>query len=288
VKDNLATTTIRDNDISSCTTGIKTHDNDDPYTEIYNNEVYSNIYGIRLAEFSEPDIHDNDIYDNATGLYLEQSQPSRIEWNNFGWSGSLNVNADKGILVNYLQSGNTFLDDQWNNFYDGVATVDIKNLTGVTLAATGNYWYSESTTGPVDVSSPESSHNDDAGPGGDPVQASRELVELLNAEQTSARLPEAVGLAQNYPNSFNPSTVIRFNLPEQAAVTLTIHDVLGRTVRTLILERTFAAGSHRLEWNGADDAGNALASGVYFYRLQARVSDGGAVFSRTRKLVYVQ
>jgi flagellar hook assembly protein FlgD len=75
-------------------------------------------------------------------------------------------------------------------------------------------------------------------------------------------------LRQNTPNPFNPSTTIAFSLPESAPVTLAIYDVNGRMVRTLVSGER-AAGMHEVVWNGMDDNGRAVASGVYVYRLAA-------------------
>ena len=83
-------------------------------------------------------------------------------------------------------------------------------------------------------------------------------------------------LQANYPNPFNPSTEIRFNLPRASEVRLTVHDLLGRKVATLVDER-LPAGSQTVTF----DAGN-LSSGVYLYRLQA---DG---YSETRKMLLVK
>jgi hypothetical protein len=76
----------------------------------------------------------------------------------------------------------------------------------------------------------------------------------------------ATGLTQNYPNPFNPSTRIPYTLERPAQVTLTIYDVSGRRVRTLV-DRVDGAGRHEREWDGRDDTGNEVASGVYFIRL---------------------
>ena len=70
-------------------------------------------------------------------------------------------------------------------------------------------------------------------------------------------------LRQNFPNPFNPSTEILFDLPEDAMVLLVVYDVLGREVARLVQEE-LPAGTHRVRF----DAGN-LPSGVYFYRIQA-------------------
>ncbi len=82
--------------------------------------------------------------------------------------------------------------------------------------------------------------------------------------------PEALELAQNHPNPFNPRTTIDFALPHDAAVRLEVFDLKGRRVRSLLSER-LPAGWHRVEWDGRDDRGRTLASGQYFYRLRTPV-----------------
>ena len=71
------------------------------------------------------------------------------------------------------------------------------------------------------------------------------------------------------PNPFNPVTEIRFRLEETAPVDLTIHDVRGRKVRTLLARQVLASGSHRVEWNGRDDVSRPVAAGVYFCSLRS-------------------
>ena len=81
-------------------------------------------------------------------------------------------------------------------------------------------------------------------------------------------VPKAVlALHQNHPNPFNPATTISFVLPERARVTLAIYDVEGRHVRTLV-DQVLAAGKNEATWDGADDRGNRMSSGVYVYRLK--------------------
>ena len=80
-------------------------------------------------------------------------------------------------------------------------------------------------------------------------------------------LPEKYTLYSNYPNPFNASTVIKYALPEAAQVQITIYDLSGRKVKTLVQNHK-QAGNHRVIWNGTDNWGNSLASGVYFYSLQ--------------------
>jgi len=74
-------------------------------------------------------------------------------------------------------------------------------------------------------------------------------------------------LEPNYPNPFNPSTTIRFSLPQSEKVVLSIYDVLGKKVIELV-NGNMTAGWHSVEWNGKNHAGNSVASGVYIYRLQ--------------------
>ncbi len=85
-------------------------------------------------------------------------------------------------------------------------------------------------------------------------------------ETPVATLPERFWLAQNYPNPFNPATTIEFALPERAEVRLEVFNMLGQKIRTLLLG-TLSAGTHRLQWDGRDEAGNPAPSGIYFYRL---------------------
>ncbi len=88
-------------------------------------------------------------------------------------------------------------------------------------------------------------------------------------------------LAQNYPNPFNPSTTVAYSLDEDNQVKLVIYDVTGAHLRTLV-ERFQKKGNHRVLWDGRDDNGVPVASGVYFYRLKM---DG---FVATRRMVLVR
>ncbi len=88
------------------------------------------------------------------------------------------------------------------------------------------------------------------------------------APLAGGEIPREFALQQNYPNPFNPDTRIKFQLPSAQAVTLTIYNVLGQKVRTLINER-LEAGYYEAVWNGLNEQGQALASGVYLYRMEA-------------------
>ncbi|MEW5795271.1 MAG: hypothetical protein AB1772_02820 [Candidatus Zixiibacteriota bacterium] len=81
-------------------------------------------------------------------------------------------------------------------------------------------------------------------------------------------LPREFHLAQNYPNPFNPATEIEYSIPKALPVELSIFNVLGQKIATLI-DESVPPGTHRVIWNGTDDHGRAVASGVCFYRLRA-------------------
>ena len=78
--------------------------------------------------------------------------------------------------------------------------------------------------------------------------------------------PASFSLDPNYPNPFNPSTVISYRLAENSEVSLELYNLSGQRVRTLVSDMR-PAGRHQVVWDGRDDAGRALASGKYFYRL---------------------
>jgi len=78
--------------------------------------------------------------------------------------------------------------------------------------------------------------------------------------------PKAFKLAQNYPNPFNPMTLIEFQLPEQCQVRIAIYNMLGQEVRSLV-DDVKPAGYHSVIWDGRDNAGAIVSSGIYYYRM---------------------
>ena len=102
------------------------------------------------------------------------------------------------------------------------------------------------------------------------------------AEQT-AGVPEAFWLHGNWPNPFNASTTIAFDVSGTVPVHLVVYDVLGRRVRTLYSGEILTAGHYRASWNGRDDEGRSAASGVYLYRLTA-----GADFTAVGRMALVR
>ncbi len=113
-------------------------------------------------------------------------------------------------------------------------------------------------------------HVTDVGPGD--VGFINSWCLVLTYEQTGISaagdtdLPQVLALDGNYPNPFNPKTVIKFSVPVAENVELGVYDVRGIRVRTLVSE-TMAAGRHEVTWMGRDDTGRTVSSGAYFYRL---------------------
>ena len=87
-------------------------------------------------------------------------------------------------------------------------------------------------------------------------------------EPRDDEIPRAFALSRNYPNPFNPTTVISFELAAESTVELVIYNLLGQEVRRLA-EGRYRPGTYQVAWDGHDDAGQPAASGVYVYRLAA-------------------
>jgi hypothetical protein len=103
----------------------------------------------------------------------------------------------------------------------------------------------------------------------------------VNPNVSEGTVPRAYKLAQNVPNPFNPSTAIAFEMKDKGVVTLKIYNVAGQLVRTL-LNGTKDVGSYTVTWDGKNDRGGAVASGVYFYKMETRN------FSQTKKMVMLR
>lgn len=112
---------------------------------------------------------------------------------------------------------------------------------------------------------------DPDGPIGEMARENRGLIVGAEEEVPGETLPLQLRLSEAFPNPFAENTTLRFGLPTASEVSLAVYDALGRAVRTLI-NAPVAAGWHQVDWDGRDEAGDALASGVYVLRLQARGS----------------
>jgi len=82
-------------------------------------------------------------------------------------------------------------------------------------------------------------------------------------------VPSRFSLKQNYPNPFNPATTISYQLNSQSVVQLAVYNSLGQKISTLINDKRQQAGDYSVQWDGMDDSGRQVASGVYIYRLDA-------------------
>lgn len=116
------------------------------------------------------------------------------------------------------------------------------------------------------------------GDGGDNIQFKRKIYwENEKITHETSNIPKSFNLYQNFPNPFNPATVIKYDLPKDVKVTVKIYDLLGREVTTLINNEYKNAGRYEVNWN----AGN-YASGVYIYRIEA------GDYISTKKMVLIK
>ncbi len=104
---------------------------------------------------------------------------------------------------------------------------------------------------------------------------------LSNTDENTMITPQTTQLNSNYPNPFNPSTIISFDNAKDSNVKIDIFNVKGQKVKTLVNDH-FKAGSHNVEWNGTDDNGKNVSSGIYFYNMKS------GKYTATRKMILMK
>lgn len=243
---------------------------------IVNNSAYAVDVGLGVAQLTACVLVNNTIVGNASGVGVGSSSVAYL-MNNIlrntgaeitgngiagynliegGFTGTGNINADP-VFVMHTDSFYIHYTSPARN-----AGVVSANVGGMVLTAPTKDYRGMTRDGTPDLGA----HEFDALTG----------VELL----TSNAIPERFALSQNYPNPFNPTTAISYQLSAFSMVTLKVYDILGREVATLVSGEQ-SAGVYKAEWNAS------VASGVYFYRLEAFGNDGSH-FINTKKMVLVR
>jgi len=212
------------------------------------------------------------------GYILEE----RIPWSAFSHSdGRVTIPEEGsvfGLAINFHENENTtgrVGSIQWSSSLDD-AVWDNPALTG-TVELLADNKLSFIPESPIDFSTVHS----DLGiydPANNPDVVNLVLTSVAGKD---ASVPEEYMLTQNYPNPFNPETNISFNLPDAEKVTLTIFNIAGQKIADLVVGERRNAGSYTVKWNGKDQYGNEVASGIYVYRLKA----GNVIESKKMMLV---
>ncbi|NOX89655.1 MAG: hypothetical protein GXO77_11560 [Calditrichaeota bacterium] len=238
-------------------------------------EIKANTSGDKLSL----DIKDN--FENAGKCEVYQLSFSGMDDQHFSIKDS--SSSVKNVRFSAMRSGNTY---QW--LKDGAPLVSSGNVSGVTsytlkfksvtpndfgvykckIDSNGTILYSREIT----VNNVITAIDDAQAKGGNKGRGG------------DSQYPEKFALYQNYPNPFNPTTTLKIDLPERAHVILRIYDYSGRMVKELA-NGWLMPGTHLIKFDG-----NKLASGAYFYRIQAKPvsSEAGAVYTETKKMILLK
>ena len=193
--------------------------------------------------------------DDSTNIQIAShgvSESNNINATDLGWNlDPMYINKQIERNKDWLDNGvhNTFTDYWWNVQEDDNAVVVQWPI-------------------PMDFSYSATSSAATACSHGGPVGSTKHMDHsaALEIDVSSETLPNRFGLKQNYPNPFNPTTEIAFTLDQTADVNLSIYNMLGQKVRTLT-NGSKNAGTHTLQWNGLDEMGQNVSTGIYLYRL---------------------
>ena len=193
--------------------------------------------------------------DDSTNIQIAShgvSESNNIHATDLGWNlDPMYINKQIERNKDWLDNGvhNTFTDYWWNVQEDDNAVVVQWPI-------------------PMDFSYSATSSAATACSHGGPVGSTKHMDHsaALGIDVSSETLPNRFGLKQNYPNPFNPTTEIAFTLDQTADVNLSIYNMLGQKVRTLT-NGSKNAGTHTLQWNGLDEMGQNVSTGIYLYRL---------------------
>lgn len=300
----LNNVTFRDNHAAGCGggAGFETSTPTINHILVYNNVADKGGGGIFFMKESEAVINQTTIYGNDGVL---------------GGGGILGIDNNDVYLINSICRGN--IPDQiesyiygapyfWIASHIGIAFSDVMGGTSQVHLQLGGLLFYENNidANPLfiapefgDFSLAEGSMCIDAGIA-NYIWNSETLIDLSSDEYiglapdmgayeydgtvstaSTPTVPLSYVLHQNYPNPFNPTTTIRYSLPEAGSIKLTVFDIQGREVMTFHTAEK-SPGNHEVQWNGRNQQGNQVSTGVYFCRLHA------GSFSQTIKIVYLR
>jgi hypothetical protein len=224
--------------------------------DAYPNMVETNNYVEKEVKTVTPAIKDMSVVDQMAW------------WNDAQW-------GLPGVHENDISHSEYIFGDFDPNTIPGYKTEDGEGITKFTdltesFAQTETIYYSKIDGLPMG----SLIWNDDLIAGYDSKKAYQKVmyayakVTKVMIENTNSEMPEDYISSRNYPNPFNPSTTIQFTVPVSGKVELAVFNMLGQKVRTLLNSET-AAGSYKAQFDGKDDSGLTLSSGVYFYQIKA-------------------
>ena len=177
-------------------------------------------------------------------------------------------------------SSNDDYDDWYElNFYKGEVSNTYSKVVIDSLPYTGTYY--------IDCFGYYSTYNGKSPSIGSVAHGSYNVTALMKSRTVDditerSVVPEEYALMQNYPNPFNPTTTIKYQLKQNVDVKMTIYNVLGQKVITLVDSKQ-SAGTHQVVWNGLNQYGSKVATGIYFYHIQI-----GDKFSQVKKMILMK
>jgi hypothetical protein len=243
------------------------------------------ITGQNIAEFSSPGdsliegylgIQQNGNY--LTGALLVRGFPGDIigDGISFQLVGGAGNQTSKDILSIIGGSVGT----PTKTLYYGFAAADTVNIAAVRVLGPGAFWGVSYFGFGLEVFNEERMDTMI-------LRSTRYFDVVVSVTEPSAgTVPGEFSLGQNYPNPFNPTTQIRYGLPQQSRVSITVYDVNGRVV-TKLFQGDQKAGLYDIQWDGRNQRGDVVSTGIYFYKLEAVGSDGNS-FVQTRKMLMLK
>ena len=244
------------------------------------------ISGVRFGVFTDWDLHTEGLdeieYDADTKMAI---------FNNSGeiptqYAGLMLANNDHDILVSIIDNDNSFSDgftdvEKWD-FLSSEHSDNLTDANGSAILSVAPFDLVPHQTMTLMFSHIVARNHSDL------VATAETIQYIFNTAFTQEYVevddqfkPEEYQVLANYPNPFNPSTTIAYELPTASEVSLKVYDISGRLVATLNDEPK-AAGYHYSNWSGLDEFGNLVSTGVYLARLEAKG------FNKTIKMVYLR
>ncbi len=276
--------TIADNDNGTQQPGNGIYSNGDNAT-IAHCIFKNNRTGIYLTNSSQASIYNNTIAHNGVGIFM-QIYPAPKIINNI-----ISNNTESGIYRNTGHSLGCPLF-QYNDYHGNAANFGFYGTAWTPAPGTGDLYVDPLFVGgtPCDYHLTSSSPCIDAGDPASPLDPDGSRADMgavcydksVGIESTAEKItPTDFCLYPAYPNPFNPATAISYQLPAASQVQLKIYNLKGQEIKTLV-DEFHEAGLKSVVWNGSDDQGRKVASGIYVYQLTA------GQFSMTKKMLLLQ